>query len=179
MVVMKINRRQLIIAGAAGFAAAALPSSSCLDVPIAAAPLPAWAVGTPGDWDWHAISAPTERAAKLLWCEETVGADTCEGGPVIADNCRCDFCQAFSSIEAQRRPEWDGKGVTVGDIDWFESGFGTYCARCSYETDSGDGGHFVNGKAICIDCMAQEDWEVVDPEYAAEMRMAKQAHEEA
>lgn len=65
-------------------------------------------------------------------------------------------------------PAWDSKQcVTNGD--WIRAGMGTHCTRCGYETTQ-DGGYAIGDDAICEDCMTLADWDIVDPEWAAEFR---------
>lgn len=159
-----ISRREVLLGTAAAVAATALPT-----MPAIAAPspeiLPAWVVGTPGEFNWQHIVARTaeeaERIFRAEWCD-----DSCEGEE-DAPCGECDFCTL--DVDHERKPMWDGKSdVTPGD--WLRSGTGHICSRCSYETFPQEGGHGVGDEAVCADCMTLADWDVVDPEHAAEIR---------
>lgn len=132
--------------------------------------IPAWVVGTPGEFDWQHIIAKTEDQARRFFAAEVIGGDpACEEGGL--PDCECDFCEKLGQVEAERKPMWDGKpynSITPGD--WLRSGTGHICSRCSYETFREEGGHGVGNEAVCEECMTLADWEIVDPEHAAELR---------
>ena len=169
-----ISRRALLLGTSAVAVAAALPA-----VPVAPAvakaakpPLPTWIVGTPGEWDHEVIRAATREAAiafRAEGCEFEEDPDEEEGlgGP----NCACEDCTARAGYEATRVPQWDGRPIqSIGGGDWLDIGNETICSRCDYETAKENGGHNVGGKAVCEDCMTLADWDIVDPERAAELR---------
>ena len=94
----------------------------------------AFAVGTPGDFNWDAIYAPTAGEAINKWLIDHPHNDA--GVP-----------------EAERKPEWDGKRVTSGNEEWFRSGMGSLCKKCGYETWPETGGeHLIDGQVIYEDC---------------------------
>ena len=162
-----ISRRDVLIGAAAVAATANIPSISIAATSPAEAILPAWAVGTPGEFNWQHIVARTaeeaERRYRAEWCD-----DSCEGEE-DAPCGECDTC--CLELDATRVPAWDGKKDTT-NADWLDVGMGTYCARCNYECFADSGAKNVNGEAVCEDCMRLADWDVVDPEYAAELRGA-------
>lgn len=164
----ELTRRHLLAGAAATAAVTALPS-------IAAAgptePLVAWAVGTPGEWDWQVVRARNDAEAILEWLAEKTGARACEETPTCdPDDPSCDFCTArrASDVYADRRPEWDGK--EVNNALWLNSGMGGCCDRCGDETSLDDGGRAVEDEIVCAECMRIEDWDKADLERAAEIR---------
>jgi hypothetical protein len=168
-----ISRRSALALGASAIAAATLPMPASIVSAASAAkpPTPAWAVGTPGEWDWQVIEAPNEFAARLAWASERIGGGCeCDDGGDPKDGCDCEFCMAFSGADVDRKPDWDGKDVSIGSREWCESGLGAYCDRCGNEAHRDSGAHFVSDEWVCEDCMDLKDWEIVDPEYAADER---------
>lgn len=167
---MSMSRREVLIGAAAVGAAVSLPAvagGTAWTTP----PMPAWSVGTPGEWDWQVIKAATEHEAKIAWLSDMHSIEPCEkcaGHPV--EGCECEAAEYMSGIDADRRPEWDGKTVVAGDATWFSAGLGAYCGRCGSEAFRDDGGRAVKAEVVCEDCMTIEDWDVVNPERAAEMR---------
>jgi hypothetical protein len=159
--------------GAAAAVAAAIPAQAA--APVSQAATPAWIVGTPGEYNWQAIFAKTEEEAIRLWVEEETGLEGCERGEA-SDDCDCEFCcSLYSDLDAERVKEFDGKtDITPGD--WLSAGKGHICSRCGYETSRDEGGKAIGKEAVCSDCMTLADWDIVDPERAAEIR-ADQAEE--
>jgi hypothetical protein len=170
----EITRRDALALAGAAVLAAAIPPAEAAIAPTAP-PLPAWAVGTPGEWNWQAVEALTEHEAKLAWIRDQYQIEECEDGCGGSDECDCEFCDHLRSLEADRKPKWDGKSVTAGDTTWFASGLGAYCDRCSYETSRDECGHVVNNEVVCEQCMTLADWDIVDPEHAAELREESEA----
>lgn len=170
-----LSRRAFLASASAAAVVAGLPAGASVSVaPIAPTPkplLPAWIVGTPGEWDHEVIRAATREAAIAFRAEECDFADDPDpedggGGP----DCDCEACTARGGYEATRVEAWDQKpseSITSGD--WLKAEFCANCERCGYETDF-ENGCSVGTKAVCHDCMTLADWEIVDPEYAAEMR---------
>ncbi len=164
----QISRRDVLLGATAMAAVANIPA-----LPAVAAPaevLPAWVVGTPGEWDYQHIIARTETEARRFFAAEWCGADDCEDGNENPE-CECEFCKKFFAVEADRKRKWDGKSydeITPGD--WLRSGTGHVCSRCSYETFPEEGGRGVGNEAVCSECMTLTDWDIVDPEHAAELR---------
>lgn len=163
-----ITRREAIaLTGAAAVVATApLPAVSAT-LTSGTPALPAWAVGTPGDWNWQHIRAESEGAAIRAWVSDEYGISPCERGETCGDG--CDYCEIADSIQAERLPRWDGLDRPPNNGDWLDAGMGAYCNRCGYETDPDCGGRNVNGDAVCEDCMTIEDWEQIDPEHAEEL----------
>lgn len=177
---MTTSRRDVFKLAAGAIAAAATPAPLAIAAEAAATMAPAatrlaWAVGTPGEFDWQHITAGTEDEAIRRYACETVGGDGCEDGG--EDDCECEWCLVIGSVEAQRQPAWDQKSETT-NADWLRVGMGSFCSRCGYETISEEGGHAVGDEAVCADCMTLADWDIVDPERAAELR-TEIAEEEA
>jgi hypothetical protein len=163
---MTVSRREALLLGASAVAMAALPVTRVAPSAVAAptAPMPAWAVGTPGEFNFQHIIARTAVEAERIFRSEYC-TDSCEG----EEECPCGDCD-FCCLEvvADRVVVWDGKEY-VGSADWFEAGMGTHCARCGYETFP-DTGYIVTGDVVCEDCMRLPDWDIVDPQRAADMR---------
>lgn len=165
----QLSRRDLLVGAAAIAAAAHLPTVTATTVQAPAEIIPAWIVGTPGEFDWQHVVAKTQREAFLEWLSETGNCDFEEECTHEDYHEGCDCCEAIGSLEAERKPMWDGRrDVTPGD--WLRSGTGHICSRCSYETFSEEGGHGVGHEAVCAECMTLADWDLADPEHAAELR---------
>ncbi len=156
-----ISRREVLLGTVAAAAAAAVPAPPAVAAP-ASEIIPAWIVGTPGEFDWQfSVGRTAEEAIRNYVCE-TVGGDGCEDGG--EPDCDCEWCCTISGVEAERKPMWDGKReneITPGD--WLRSGTGHICSRCSYETFPEEGGHGVGAEAVCSECMTLADWDIVDP----------------
>lgn len=167
-----VSRRGFLTTASAAALVAGLPAGARVPVaPIAKAvkpPLPTWIVGTPGEWDHQIVRALTREAAVRLRCDDCEGEDDEDfAGP---DGCECEPCLARGGYEATRVPEWDGRPEkSIGSGDWLARGSEALCERCGYETNP-EYGHNVSGKAVCEDCMTLADWDIVDPERAAEIR---------
>ena len=162
-----ISRRDVLVGTAAIVAVANLPT-----IPMQATPvevLPAWVVGSEGEFNWQHIIARTEREAKKFFAQECGDyEDDCDHADYTEG---CDCCEAIAAYDAERKPMWDGvpyDSITPGD--WLRSGTGHVCSRCSYETFPQEGGHGVGKEAVCEECMELADWDIVDPERAAEIR---------
>lgn len=176
----EINRREAFTLAAAAAVSAAIPS-----IPFAApaaagaaAPLlPVWAVGEPGEFNWDMVRALTEDEAKAIWAEDRCGVCECECEDKQNPSGDCEFCCEVRAAEAQRYPQLDAK-AEITPADWLRVGMGHICSRCSYETFREEGGHPVGNEAVCQDCMKLEDWDIADPERAAEIR-AEMAEEDA
>lgn len=158
---MLIRRRELLIGTAALAVSAGIPTLPSLAAPTKI--IPAWAVGTPGEFNWQHIVAETAERAERLFRNENCDFECEEGSP-------CGECEGCTlDVEAERKPIWDGKS-SLTSADWLRGGSGTYCARCNYETFPEGDGHPVGDEAVCHDCMTLADWDIVDPERAAEIR---------
>jgi hypothetical protein len=162
-----LSRREVLIGAAAVAAAANIPA-----LPTMAAPaeiMPAWVVGSEGEFNWQHIVARTEREARRFFAQEVGDYEEDCDHAAYQDYCGC--CEAIAQYDAERKPMWDGKGyneITPGD--WLRSGTGHVCSRCSYETFPQEGGHGVGDEAVCEECMELADWDIVDPAHAAELR---------
>lgn len=163
----ELSRRELLVGAAAVAAAANIPA--IIPSPAAAPALPAWVVGTPGEFDWQfQVGRTAEEAIRNYVCE-IVGGDGCE--EANDPDCDCEWCYKIKSVEAERKPMWDGKREDeIAPGDWIRSGTGHTCSRCSYETFPEEGGHGIGREAVCSECMTLADWDIVDPEHAAELR---------
>jgi hypothetical protein len=164
---MLIHRRELLIGAAALAASASFPV-----LPSIAAPaeiIPAWVVGSEGEFNWQHIIAKTEREACRFFAQECGDyEDECDHDSYQEG---CDCCKSIDAYDAERKPMWDGKPYdSVSPGDWLRSGTGHVCSRCGYETFPEEGGHGVGDEAVCEECMTLADWDVVDPERAAEIR---------
>lgn len=155
-----MNRREFLTTVSAATLAPALPAvvqPAVISVDLAKSPsVTMWAVGTWGEYDWQPVAAETEEEAIRLvadWdgmiCPETGELE--------------------KSYDATRCKEWDDLPHDPTPGDWLRAGMGHTCDRCGFETASDDG-QAVGDKAICNDCMTIEDWQLVDPEYAQELR---------
>lgn len=158
----ELSRRDLIVGAVVMTAAAnlpAMPAAAVAQAPV----IPAWAVGTPGEFNWQHIIARSAEQAERIFRNEHCDFECDEDSP-------CGECEGCTlDLFAERKPDWDGK-VEVSSGDWLRSGSGSMCSRCSYETFPEEDGHAVGDEAVCSDCMTLADWDIVDPERAAEMR---------
>ncbi|GAA0235697.1 hypothetical protein LNAOJCKE_0900 [Methylorubrum aminovorans] len=171
-----LSRRALLLGTSAVAVAAAMPAAQIAPAvaKVAKPALPTWIVGTPGEWDGEVIRAATREAAIRLRCEECEFEDSPDADPASGEGgpeCECEACYEGRGYEATRVAEWDGRPVdTIGGGDWLDVGREAICDRCNYETSEDAGGHNIGGKAVCEDCMTLADWDIVDPERAAELR---------
>lgn len=164
-----LTRRAALALGAAAAAVTALP-----DIPFAEAtqpkpPLPAWVVGSPGEYNWQFVRGATEAEAKLEWVQLHCGFDKCEEGNADAD-CDCEFCFNYRDLDTERLKAWDNRPGEPSSGDWIRAGLGSFCSRCGEECHPDDGSKGVNDEAVCSECMTLADWDIVDPERAAELR---------
>ena len=144
-----MNRRELLVGAAAVAVTAKIPAATAAAKTVNVTP--SWVVGTPGEFNWQHIVAKTAEQAERIFRAE----NECEG--------------CTQEVVAERKPIWDGKdNLTSGD--WLRAGMGTRCSRCGYETFPEENGHAVGDEAVCEECMTLADWNVVDPEHAAELR---------
>lgn len=165
----EINRREILIGTAAVAVAASLPEIAAA-VPASVVPaevMPSWVVGSEGEFNWQHIVARTEREAIRLYCDDLGDLDEECGHDSNTEGCEC--CETMSCYQADRVPKFDGK-QNITAADWLRAGLGHICSRCSYETFREEGGHAVGDEAVCADCMTLADWDIVDPERAAEIR---------
>jgi hypothetical protein len=166
------TRREFLAGGAAVLASAAVPMSAvatAFSSAPASAPLMAFVVGTPGEFDGAYVRARDAAEALKIWGEQQghyAGSDECELCLVPEDHdapCRCspkDF--------VTRAKEWDDFEGEPTSGDWLDAGFGSLCHRCNYETMAGDG-YNIDGHAVCTDCMTLADWKTEDPDHYEEL----------
>lgn len=161
--------RRTFIASAAAVTAIPMPNLVAAAPVMPAMVAPAWAVGSPGEFDWiHATG--TEHDARIEWLNSYHGVTDCEqGGEQPRPECECEFCGNYHGVEVERIEAWDGK-EQLTKADWLRGNLGTLCSRCGYECYREDGGHPIGDDAVCGECMTVADWDIVDPERAAEMR---------
>jgi hypothetical protein len=171
----KVTRRHALQLGAAALTAAIVPATTA----IAQAPtlLPAWFVGTAGEWDWEFVRGATEQDAILNYLGERGLGITCEaveeGEPVPPEDCDCEVCMVIGRVDAERKTGLDNvRNPTKAQM--FENGLGQYCDRCDYEAYPNESGYVVGSEVVCSDCMTIADWDVVDPERATELRAEKE-----
>jgi len=166
------TRRELLKGSAAVAAISVIPPipvSAVQSAQVAAEPLVAFMVGTPGEHDGAHIMARNLKEAFQIWGEERgtmCGTDECEQcfdrGDEPNRPCTCD-----PTYYAKRFPKWDNLGHEATPADWLKAGLGYICDRCSNEEGFGDG-YVIDGEAVCVDCMTLADWKTQDPEYYAE-----------
>lgn len=166
----EITRRHALQLGAAALASAVVPATAAIaQTPT---PLPAWFVGTAGEWDWEFVRGATEEDAILNYVAERGLGVVCEaveeGEPVAPEDCDCEFCMVKGRVDAERKPGLDSvRRPTKAQM--FENGLGQHCDRCDYEAYPNESGYAVGSEVICSDCMTIADWEIIDPERAAEL----------
>lgn len=168
---MPVSRRDVLTMAAGAVVAANLPAAQPA-LPVQPPPTPAWAVGSPGEWNWRHIVARTEHAARRMFACDGC-RDECDHDEMVEG---CEFCALATDpdLEAKRVTEWDGKGDTDA-ADWLNAGFGYICDRCGGEP-SADDAQVVDGVCVCDECMTLEDWDKANPGHARELR-AEQANE--
>ncbi len=163
-----MTRRFLLAAAAVTAGASALPAPLAVESApaiVPPAPLPAWCVGTPDQFNWRVIRAPTAEDAILEWRQEASGLSGCECEP--GQEFGCEFCATYDT-EAVRTPSID----TIPDPkpgDWIRAGLGAYCARCDNEAFAEGGAVALGDEVICEDCIEIDDWKTVDPARYAEL----------
>lgn len=148
-----MNRRELLAGIIATPVAAAIPDVAASAPAASTAGLPAWSVGTPGENNWHVFFCRTQDEAVALWRDWESDDD--------------------EWIEAKREPKFDNPDNADPDCKArYLAGWTVYCERCHIEVERGDGESDVvaNGDVVCTGCMTIDEWEVRDPERAAEMR---------
>ncbi|HEY8214618.1 MAG TPA: hypothetical protein VIG36_10880 [Methylocystis sp.] len=173
----EITRRHALQLGAAALASAVVPATAAIAPTPTPTLLPAWFVGTAGEWDWEFVRGATGEDAILNYLAEQGLGIVCEaveeGEPAPPDDCDCEFCMVKGRVDAERKPRLDNvRRPTKAQM--FENGLGQLCDRCGYEAFPNEDGYAVGSGVICSDCMTIEDWEVVDPERAAELRAEKE-----
>lgn len=145
-----MNRRTFLTLGAAVAISPALPSVGM--GPVAPmpppTPYPAFAVGTPGEYDWRVFFARDEERAKAMWAHEY-------GEEGLVD------------IEVRREPHL-ANAAEEGDYDpsvadCLTMGWGHHCARHHDEVDSGDYTE-IDGEAVCFDCITPAERAADDPD---------------
>jgi hypothetical protein len=180
---MAVTRRQALKCMAVSLAAAAAPPALSLapeEIAASAPLLPAWTVGTIGEYDWQCIRAPDAQSAILEYLENETGWRACiEANVEIAgaSECECDFCIARRRLDVKRVEAFDAI-VNPTRLDWLEAGLGKLCERCDYEVDNSSA-EVVDGDVVCHDCMTLADWRIADPERAAEMESERASFERA
>jgi len=166
----KLSRRALLLGTSAVAVATVLPASGMVAAVEAPAFDPMWIVGTPGESDWGAVRAPSVEMARRFYAVEYTGDDGCDSGQECCEGL-CEFCIAFDGYEARRMPRWDTRqSADISNADWIAADMEGLCDRCGYECSLDDGAQVVADKAICESCLTLADWDIVDPERAAELR---------
>jgi hypothetical protein len=137
--------------------------------PIAAPPGRAWLVGTPGEFDWQVTRAPDVTTAMRFWAEDQYGECDCAAVRASGDDpgYLCDACRA--EVAAVRVEAFDAI-ADPSPGDWLRAGHGHVCTRCFTETHNESDGRAVGSEAVCEECLTLADWDIIDPERAAEMR---------
>lgn len=155
-----LSRRAFLISASAAAVSAALPMpalpAAAAQSTAAAPQLLAFAVGTPGEYDWQAVLATSAEDAFKAWAWDR-------------GICEEDEDPAFDPGYVQRVPIWDGlpeKEITPAL--WFAANMGHMCERCNYETHPNFGGEVVNGEVVCEDCIELGDLLVISRERALE-----------
>lgn len=175
-----LTRREALKGIVAVPLAAAVPAVAVAEaLPVAEplAPLLAWAHDIRyGDYRSTIIARTAEEAHQFMIAEhyDCDLADDCprrtygSKDECTCEDCGCDDC-GMSSVE--REPKLDAAAAS-GSIeieDYHAAGWGMVCNRCGGEPMGGDW-EVVGGDPVCNDCMTFEDWDAVNPKYAAELR---------
>lgn len=113
--------------------------------------LMAFAVGTPGEWDWRHVFARSAEEAWKEWSWDQ-GVEPDEVGE-------------FDPDYVTRIPAWDGRSE-IKPADWLRAGLGHHCERCDCETCLDDGAAIVAEAVVCDDCLTFGDRLSCDTERA-------------
>ena len=147
-----IDRRQLLVGAGA---VAILPAVPALAVAPAPPPfLPAFAVGTPGDYNWRVFFARTAEHARELWYEE-FGEEMAAAGEASAYNLRVDdvpHLAGISTTEGEHFP-------SVSDC--FQMGWDLNCDRCFCDVSAGEYRE-LGDKCVCDDCLTAQEIDAED-----------------
>lgn len=150
-----LSRRGALKLGAAAVAASALPT---VVLAQAATAFPAWAVGTPREYDWSVFHARSADAAKAMWCDRQGWHDPLE------------IVHALEKIEARDVSAMIGTHTAEGERgtdaeQQVAMGWEVECER-HLDLVSSDfpGIYFVDGAVICADCIRPAELATVDPE---------------
>lgn len=164
---MSVSRRSFLLGTSAALLVPTFPFAPAMATPVAARPaLLAYAVGTPGEYDWQAIFARSPEDAFQEWVWSYHGDD--------------DDAPKFDPDFVYRVSAWDGK-ASISPADWLNADMGHCCERCSYETDSDSGGRVVAGEVVCEECLTIGDRCECDPDDVVEDladRIASKGEEE-
>jgi len=158
----EVSRRTALGLAVGAVAAPLLPEALAAPA-VSQAPLfPAWTVGTPGEFNWRSIFAPNAQRAIEIWAEaESIDAEDIEG----------------MDVEAREEPGLDPDTEGEHEMslqDARKLAWGHICDRCGTEAASWEWS-IVETDAICDDCMTLADWQIADPEHAAELREEMEA----
>lgn len=171
-----ISRRAALGLAVGAVAAPLLPSIAAAEAPATLYPI--WAVGIEDYPNWRMIAAQSlERAVQLF--KEDEGGGLCEG----CDGLRCaeldpdGECEHAGVTGNAISPKCVAPCDSEGDIgadkaDMKNAGWTHNCDRCGYDTP--DDWDIVGDEAVCNECMTIEDWDAVNPKYAAELREEQQ-----
>lgn len=168
-----LTRRFVLAAGAVAAASAAvarIPPGPPTAAPAPTAPPPppkvAWVVGTPGEYDWEVVRAPTRERALEIWLEDSGWEPECEvecppgedpetWEPETLTQCVCGKC-LMPDVEADRVTAFDSiRNPTPGD--WIRANIGHTCSRCREEASPGDGAIAIGDDCICPHCQTREE----------------------
>lgn len=155
-----VNRREFLTTTAAAAVVPLMPalaSPVVVGVDMARAPsVTMWAVGTWGEYNWQPVAAETEEDAirQVAEWDDMVCPDTGE---------------LEVHYDATRCKAWDNLKRDPTPADWLRANMGHICDRCGYEVCSDDG-HPIGDLAICEGCVTLDEWEIIDPERAADIR---------
>lgn len=173
---MFVSRRTLLGGVAAAAVAPHLPAMAAAAPPSTLYPI--WAVGIEDYPNWRMIAAESlERAIQLFKSDE--GGGLCEG----CDGLRCaeldpdGECEHAGVTGNAISPKCVAPCDSEGDIgadkaDMKNAGWTHNCDRCGYDAPSD--WEIVGDEAVCDECMNLEDWDLVNPKYAAELREEQQ-----
>jgi len=147
-----LSRRMFLASTAALAVTHALPTMpaaapAVVDIAVKSDML-AFAVGTPGEYDWQHIVAKTAEDAFKIWHQEHGSyddEDDDEAEQIVFDP-EC----------VMRIPEWDGLKTTT-PADWLRVNMGYCCDRCGYETSSDQGAIIAGDKVVCEECTTFAD----------------------
>jgi len=158
---MMLTRRSFLLSASAAVVSTALPfpvmSHAVAVTEATEAPkLFAFAVGTPGEYDWHSVFAKSAEDAFKQWAWDR-------------GDCEEEEDPAFDPDYVHRVEIWDDLLETeINPAQWFAAGMGHMCERCNFETHPEMGGEVVNGEVVCEDCLGLSDILVIDRDRALE-----------
>lgn len=161
-----VSRRTALALAVGAAAAPLLPEAIAAPVAPAVPLFPAWSVGTPGEYNWKTFFAATKDRAIELYRQAMIDDDGMDEDTAAE-------CDLEANDMKHFEPDTEGEHYMTAQ-DAYDAGWGHICDRCGVE-ESPSMWRPVSDKAVCDDCMTLADWQIIDPEHAAELREEMEA----